>query len=474
MNESRPGPAATQPTPIAGRRALVMGLGTFGGGLGAVHWLVQQGAQVTVTDLNGEERLGASLQQLAELDVELVLGQHREQEFRAADLIVANPAVPTTSPWLELGRSAGAQVTSEVELFLERVRGTVLAVTGTQGKSSTVSMTHQLLALTGKPAHLGGNIGGSLLEQLASIQTGNPVVMELSSYQLEALPRRTWPTAVTAIGVTNILADHLERHGCEEAYGAAKARILDLAGPATRILVPGTCTLLRNHIGTPEAQGRALFHGSLGEGADATAEPALRVENGRFRLKTEDLGALADLSVPGSFQANNALVALGLARIHGVPARTLRRFVSRLRGLPHRLEDLGRYGGLRVIDNGVSTTPDSTQAVLGDVERGASLLIGGKAKRLCMENLLDTARSRDLRVFAFGAAGQDLERAFDSRGLRVTKHETLDDAVVAAFATTEAGGTLLFSPACASFDAYTNFRERAESFRALLPDAETD
>ena len=186
MTAPDPGAPRVEPTAVEGRRALVVGLGTFGGGLGAARWLAAHGARVTVTDLRDERVLASSVAALSGDGVRLVLGEHREEDFRQAELVVVNPAVPPASRWLGIARAAGASLTSEVALFLERVRGDVVAVTGTQGKSSTAHMTHQLLTHAGRRSHLGGNIGGSLLQALDAIEASDAVVLELSSYQLEA------------------------------------------------------------------------------------------------------------------------------------------------------------------------------------------------------------------------------------------------------------------------------------------------
>jgi UDP-N-acetylmuramoylalanine--D-glutamate ligase len=224
----------------AGRRALVMGLGRFGGGLGAARWLADAGAQVVVTDTAPAEQLAASVAQLAPWvergSVALHLGGHRAEDFESAEWVIANPAVRPDSPWLARARAAGARLTSEVELYLERTTAQVVAVTGTQGKSSTVTFTAALLRAAGRTAAAGGNLGGSLLEALSFERPGQVRVVELSSYQLEALSP-TPPAQVAALAVTNVLADHLDRHGDLAGYAAAKARILELAAPGP----PVTC-----------------------------------------------------------------------------------------------------------------------------------------------------------------------------------------------------------------------------------------
>jgi UDP-N-acetylmuramoylalanine--D-glutamate ligase len=464
------GPASARPSlDLAGRRVLVMGLGSFGGGAGAARFLVEQGARVTVTDQRPSSQLRGSLEALAGVPLDLVLGEHRAADFESADVVVANPAVPPHHPLLERARSSGARITSEIELFLERVRARLVCVTGTQGKSSTCHLAASLLRGAGIPAHLGGNFGGSLLSELDGIDPEDVVVLELSSYQLEALED---PLALGArvervlgVAVVNVLADHLERHGTVAAYAAAKRRILDLVADG------GVAVLPR------EDAWASRFEAVRGEKLEFSLEPgaqtALRLDAGRFVLRDEVLGRVENLRLPGSFQRANALVALGLARAVGAETARLARALGDVRGLAHRLESLGARRGREVLDNGVSTTPDSTISALRSLQPGRAgvcLLVGGRAKKgLGLDELADTARGRVTLAVCFGEAREPFAEVLRSRQVPVASAATLSEAVGIAFERSPAGCTVLFSPACSSFDAFTNFRARAEAFRSLLP-----
>ncbi|MCZ6597055.1 MAG: UDP-N-acetylmuramoyl-L-alanine--D-glutamate ligase [Planctomycetota bacterium] len=446
----------------AGRRALVMGLGRFGGGAGAARHLARRGFDVTVTDLSPPHELAASLEVLDEVNVRLSLGGHRRADFERADLVVANPAVSPSSPWLAVAREHGARITSEIELLLEALPARTVCVTGTQGKSSTCSMTAAFLAAAGFRAHLGGNLGGSLLDELPRIAATDVVVLELSSYQLAALADPgALPTRVEAVAVTNVLADHLERHGTPAAYAAAKGRILDLLVEGGVAILPGADGKLAAW--TPKRGARVDFwpEGRFG--------PGLFLREGLFRHDEVALGRVEDLAVPGRFQRENALVALGLAHAIGARPTDLERAVGAARGLEHRVEDLGLFRGRRVVDNGVSTTPDSTLAALECVPAGSTLIAGGRSKGLPLDELAAHAARRAALAVTFGEAAAELAAAFRAAGLEALQTITLDEAVAEAFERTPAGGTVLFSPACASFDAYANFRERAQAFRAALP-----
>jgi len=448
----------------SGRKVTVMGLGLFKGGSTVARFLAQHGAEVTVTDLRSEQQLAPALLELEGVPLRLVLGRHEAEDFRGASLVIANPAVSPSHALLSTARAAGAEISSEVALFLELCPARVAAITGTQGKSSTSHMLHQLLVQAGFPALLGGNIGRSLLEELDGMDETRCVVLELSSYQLEALPERlSGPPRVEVACVVNVLADHLERHGTIENYAAAKQRILEL------LVKTGGYAVL-----SAECPRLSQWRSPLWKRVDVfetrPSSSGLNFHAGSFRLDEEALGECSDLRVPGAFQAVNALQALGMARLMGARPEALRAAVGRLRGLPHRMEELGRHAGVRVIDNGVSTTPDSTISALRTLEPGCTLLIGGAPKQnLPLDELVAVARERVRRVVVFGAAARSFPAAFAACGLPVEAATSLREAVGTAFSGLRPGETLLFSPACASFDAYLNFEERARDFRSALP-----
>jgi UDP-N-acetylmuramoylalanine--D-glutamate ligase len=445
---------------LAGRRVLVMGLGSFGGGAGASRYLAELGARVLVTDRRDAGALAPTLRSLADLDLELVLGQHREADFERAELVVVNPAVPPGSPFLARARAAGARLTSEIELFLEACPARVAAVTGTQGKSSTTHFLHALLRACGLRSHRGGNIGGSLLAELPRIEAGDVVVLELSSYQLEALPTGALSGRVEAAAIVNVLPDHLERHGTLEVYRQMKARLLELTGPRSLVVLPAADPALAS---LPVPGRKVLVH-------EGPAEEGLFVSDGRFRLDQEVLGTVDDLHVPGAFQRTNALVALGLARHLGATPGALASSIGTLQGLEHRLQDLGTVRGRRVVDNAVSTTPDSTISALRSLPPGVLLLVGGRRKALALDELCAVARERQARPLCFGEAAADLVTAFERAGVIAERHGAMAAAIQRAFDPGFPGELVLFSPACSSFDAFGNFQERAHAFRSVLED----
>lgn len=450
---------------FAGRAVTVMGLGSFHGGTTVARFLARHGAQVTATDLRHERELQPALEELSGLDVRFVLGRHDERDFTEATLVVANPAVAPTSPYLAAARASAVPVTSETALFLELCPARIAAVTGTQGKSSTCNTLAQLLVASGIPCHLGGNIGRSLLDAALAMTADEIVVLEISSYQLEALPKslsgRDGPPRVELACVVNVLADHLERHGTLEAYAQAKRRILELpAAVAGRAVLSAEDTRLREW-NAPGLTRVDVFPTEL-------TDRGLNLRDGAFRFHREALGRVVDLALPGEFQRANTLMALGMARLLGAEPDRLAAALPGIRALPHRLEDLGLHRGVRVIDNGVSTTPDSTLAVFSSLPAGFTLMVGGKLKALPLDDLVRESRGRVRRVIAFGAGRTALAEAYRAAGIEVHTADKVGEAVETAFRELAAGETLLFSPAAASFDQYLNFQERALDFRRAV------
>lgn len=450
---------------FAGRRVTVMGLGLQGGGVEVVRFLAARGARVTVTDKRPAEKLRESLDAIAGLGVETVLGLHREEDFTSAEVVVANPAVAPQNPLLVAARAAGAEVTSEMALFLAACPARIALITGTQGKSSTTHATARLLEECGLRVHLGGNIGRALISALDDMRPDDVAVVEISSYQLEALPEGFGPCErVAAVACVNVLSDHLERHGTIAGYDSAKRRILDLAPASATVVLSaddprvGLWQVSRGHVQrfSTAPQARTPLH----------------LADGEFRLGSETLGRVADLRLAGDFQRGNMLAALGLARALGAAPASLARAIGEVRGLEHRLQDLGEFDGHRVWDNGISTTPDSTVSALRSLERPLVLLCGGQAKQdLPLDELAAIARERARAVVTFGGSSEALAAAFRAAGVPVAATPTLRAGVARAWNELRPGETLLFSPACASFDEFLNFRDRALRFREHVQSA---
>ncbi len=447
---------------VAGKRALVMGLGRFGGGVGVARWLVDQGARVRVTDLATRESLGAALEPIrADLDAGRLaarFGGHDEADFRSAEIVVVNPAVPRPweNPLVCAARDAGARITTEIVFHVEHLpaREGVIGVTGTTGKSTTSAMIAHALRARGERVWLGGNLGGSLLSDLPAISAQDWVVLELSSamghWLREAAPKWTPGIAVA----TNFAPNHLDWHGSLEGYRASKAHLL--RGRSDEIAILGDDSAVQTFA---RSTARRIVR--------PPALPGIR------------------LAIPGGHnRANAAAAASAVAMALGADAADVGESLRAFEGLPHRLRRVGDFalpagGALRVYDDSKSTTPQSAIRALRAFEEEAAgrlarihLIAGGFDKGVDLTPLAEVA-ARCAGVYAIGATGAALGELVNRRGGRGRIVGTIERAVEAAIERARDGDLLLLSPGCASWDQFTNFEARGQAFvnavHATLP-----
>ena len=431
------------PDQLRNRRVLVMGLGSFGGGSGVARALAQRGACVTVTDLRQEEQLAEARADLAGLDVAWELGGHRAESFARAEVVIVNPAVPQNSPWLELARSHGATLTTDVNLALQAAAMVPsFAVTGTHGKSTCAALAaHLLSSLPGRTV-LAGNLGGSLLERVTGLGSADRLVVELSSFQTETLAAPPgWPRVAA---LTCLRSDHLDRHGTRESYAAAKRRLLEFQDGNGLALVPA---------GDPES----LAWAEAAQGEVKWLDPSLL---DAWQLDRADLPFQEPYRLPSLLAAVAGALALGL------PREALRQALRSFTGLPHRMQRLAMPAPFCVVDNGVATHPEPTQAALQHATERVVLLVGGKDKGLPLDDLAQ-ACSKCQRIYAYGEGGQRLASALGVRGIAHRFFAQAAPAMAAAAGELGPGELLLFSPSFASFDEFRNFRDRALLFQKI-------
>lgn len=463
---------------LDGQRALVMGLGLFGGGVGLTRYLMRQGARVTVTDLRGPEELGPSLELIADLDVELHLGGHLEADFTGSDVVFVNPAVPKSSPYLEFARQAGVPLSSETNLFVERFRGPVMAVTGSNGKTTTTGMLGAIVKAYDARALVGGNMGVCLLDHVDDSDPAHPAVLELSSFQLEDLGELGWSPHIAV--VTNLTPNHLDRHGTFQNYLEAKSQILrhqsardvavlnaeDDRVAALAELTPGTSLYF-----ALEEAGEVNFY-RRGDGRGS-----LYARFGGSELPFLDL---AEFKLRGDHNAANALAAAGAAYAYGIPPGLIGRELAAFQAPPHRLEHLGGVGGVDWYNDSIATTPESTIAALRSFEEPLWLIAGGYDKGISFRELGREIALRAKGCLLIGKTAASIRHDIEDGRLNLqadgyalgleTVEEVgdLESAVARAAELAAPGEVVVLSPSCASYDQFLNFAQRGDTFRRLV------
>ncbi len=480
----------SEPISLAGKRVLVVGLGRFGGGVGVTRWLVSQGAIVTVTDLAGPEDLTESVAAIADLPVTLHLGGHDENDLKAADWVIINPAVHKSSSafFLAVVR-CGIPWTTEMNLFCQRCQARVIGVTGSYGKSTTCAMLTDALGACRQAGeasytgvHLGGNIGRSLLNELPNIRQTDWVVLEMSNAQLEDLPLIPWAPEMAVI--TNLFPHHLDRYPSFVDYANAKLNIMRHPDKSSRVVVGDL---------HPEAESR-LWE-VIADGRDRV----IRIPSSGYACK---------LKVPGSHNQRNAACVLTVCHLLGLNEALVRDALREFRGLPHRLEFVRTLDGVDYYNDSKSTAPAATVIALEatahsrhpdpQAERcpGASVpitespgrtiaIVGGQRKDVPLDHCAKALSQYCRLVICTGESGLDFSEAVKiassarsstppTSGIGLTGgssaytvHE-LSEAVNLAKKEAKPGEIILFSPGAPSFDQYANFTERGRHFVELV------
>lgn len=458
---------------LDGKRVLVMGLGLHGGGLGVTRWLAQQGARVTVTDLKKPEDLRATLEQLHDVEVEFVLGEHRDADFVNADLIVRNPGVPRESHYLQRARARGIPILMEMSLFFEQLpcgAEQVVGITGTKGKTTTTLMVGAILKKANAKTVVAGNLRVSALELLAQIDAATPVVLELSSFQLEGFAEMRVSPRFAAI--TNIYPDHLNRYRSMDDYAAAKAEIFRCQGSGDYCILNfdnSALTQLR-----PRVPSRVVWFSrqrALDDGAWVEGEWIVWNAHG---AKTRVMPT-AQLSALGEHNVENALAATAVACVWGAAPEVIAEVLREFKGAPHRLEVVRELDGVTFINDTTATAPTATLAALNALARRGGrivLIAGGADKGLDYNAMARAIVARQARVVLLqGSATLKIERALDEAGGRdliIGVYDKLDAALGEARGHAGRGDIVLLSPGCASFGMFVNEFDRGEQFRELV------
>lgn len=442
---------------FAGSKALVIGLARSG--TAAARLLRAHGADVVAADRRSAEELGSEIADLRDRGVACHLGAMEESLLGGRDLVVVSPGVPLDLPLLlEAGRR-GIPVAAEIELGFAVARAPIVAVTGTNGKSTTVELLGAMGRAAGRPTEVLGNIGTALSEKAGEVPEEGLLIVEVSSFQLETCARIRPRVGV----LLNVTPDHLDRHGTLEHYAAIKARLFARQTAADYRVQPlGDARIAR--LLQPMAS-KALWFGFTDPTADGVWE-----EGGvlRFRLEGRSGTLLRrdEAPLPGPHNTENIAAASAAAMALGVPEKAVARALREFRGLPHRLVTVAEIDGVRYVNDSKATNVDALKRALESFPAPITLIAGGRDKDGDFASIAALVSERVRLAIYLGEATTKLLRAWQH--VRSERASTLEQAVQIARVRTPHGGVVLLSPGCASYDMFRNFEERGARFEAAV------
>ena len=476
---------------LKNKRVLVVGLGKSG--MAAALFLRDQGARVTVSDSRSAVALAGEIPTLLDAGIMVEAGGHGLLTFRRQDLIVVSPGVPYDTPELKQVRafgSLGPPIIGELELASRFLQGKVVAITGSNGKTTTTSLLGKIFADAGGPTLVGGNIGTPVIELVAesvrlshnsgihagpsttlrsaqddnSVEEGAEVwsVLEVSSFQLETVEEFHPRIAV----VLNITPDHLDRHGTFENYAAMKARITARQGPEDFLVLNGEDP--PTQLVAAKTRARVFWFSvrrPIKQGAFVHGESVLFIP--REGQKAEPILPVAEISLKGAHNVENVLAAVCAARLAGIAAESIRGSVASFKAVEHRLEFVAAVRGVEFYNDSKATNVDATKKALEAFAGGVHLILGGKDKNSDYKELNDLLRERCKVVYTIGSAAEKIERQL-AGVVKIVSAVTLDAAVRMAAQDAEAGDVVLLAPACSSFDQFENYEQRGRVFKDLV------
>jgi UDP-N-acetylmuramoylalanine--D-glutamate ligase len=440
------------------KRILVVGLGKSG--VASAQFLQARGAKVTVSDSKSPDQLGNEITALLDRGIAVETGGHGERTFRGQDMIVVSPGIPADSAPLVQARVHGVPIIGEIELAAQFLQGRILAITGSNGKTTTTTLTGEVLAASGLPVVVGGNIGTPAISLVDQTTPASFVVLEVSSFQLETI--QTFRPFISAI--LNITPDHLDRHRTLDAYVDAKARVfenqnkseycvLNADDPAANALtnrVP--CPVLhfsRRHEVTAGAfvrEGKIFFRDSAGE---------------------NDILPVEEIALQGAHNLENVLAAVCMASLAGCPVEKIRQAVGAFKAVEHRLEFVAEIAGVRYFNDSKATNVDATIKALESFPANIHLILGGKDKGSDYSVLNRLLREHVKRVYTIGTAAEKIASQIQ-QAAEIVHAGTLESAVQRAATTAVPGDVVLLAPACASFDQFQSYEHRGRAFKELV------
>jgi UDP-N-acetylmuramoylalanine--D-glutamate ligase len=442
---------------LRGKRVLVVGLARTG--VATSIFCAARGARVTATDSRAESEIGEAIAKLKNVGIALELGSHHEETFLEQDLIVPSPGVPADTAYLQAARAKGITIWSEIELAYRFMKGRLIGITGSNGKTTTTSLVEHILKTAGMQTILAGNIGTPLIGCVDAMKEDTCTVIELSSFQLELID--TFRPNISVF--LNLTPDHLDRHRTFEAYGASKARLFEnQTGEDAAILNADDAAT------TPYAPSlpRVYWFSRKQRVAQGTY---VRGEEIVFRQDgaEEILLKLEDIPLAGAHNVENALAAAAAARLAGAPALAIAKGVRSFAGVEHRLEFVAEIAGVRYYNDSKATNVDATLKAIEAFPGRILIILGGKDKGSDYTALQKPLREKAILALLIGAAAEKIEKQI-AGSVALERAETLERAVETSSHAAQRGDVVLLAPACASFDQFQNYEHRGRVFKDLV------
>ena len=443
---------------LSGKRLLILGLARQGKAL--ARFATEVGAAVTITDLRSPEKLQDILDELSDLDIRYVLGEHPMELIDETDMLAVSGGVPLEAPLVQAARAKGISISNDSLEFSKRAPTAVIGITGSAGKTTTTALTGVMSQVAGRRTWVGGNIGQPLIAELHKMQPDDVVVQELSSFQLEI-----WDRSPHIATVLNITPNHLDRHKTMKAYTNAKANILRHQTAADISVLcaddPGSLAL------SAIVQGKLRLFSLTNE----ITEGAM-VKNGRILIRNgaeKTVCPVEDVQLRGRHNLLNVLAATTLADSAGIPTEAIAQAIRTFTGVEHRLELVRTRRGVQWINDSIATAPERALAALNAFSEPIILLAGGRDKAMEWDAWAEKVTQRVKTVILFGdLAAMLAEKLADHNHPDFRQANTVEEAVGMAAGTAVSGDIVLLSPGGTSYDAFNDFEERGKLFRQLV------
>ncbi len=445
-------------------KVTVMGLGLHGGGLASALFFAEHGSRVTVTDLRSEEVLAPSMQKLEKYPISYTLGEHKLSDFETADIVIKNPAVLPSSPFLR----AAKQVETDISIFLSLNKRPLIAVTGSKGKSTTVSAIYHVLKKHFPETKLGGNITVSPLTfaDKCTVEREDPVILELSSWQLADLKDKHLLYPKTAV-ITNIMHDHQNRYSSMQEYIDDKKLIYQDMNSTSHLI----CNFDEptGRIFASESTAKSFFVSkdplppSI-DGAFLTEESGFIQENGKVKKVLPE-----ETNIKGKHNKLNLLYAASVLNFQGLDNNFIAQELSAFSGIPHRMEKVTVINGVTWYNDSASTIPQAAAAAVESIQEHVLLICGGTDKNLDFTGFAEAARIPESIYLLKGTATDRMIPLLKAEHISFQgPFVHLQDAVSAAYNDSRRGDSVIFSPGATSFGMFLNEFDRGDTFRSMV------